>query len=128
MLCGRTRGCAAERHSVPSSALELPKPVEWLRFHGEFPKYRLTGVQCACDLVGPNGRSVVHVPVVIEGLVRQQDVKRVRVKWYWIGEADESTEVRLSFDEFNRRNVDERLKQNTWYRINDPSKYKHVSS
>ena len=118
------------QNDIPSrrSALELPKPVDWLRYYGEFPQYGLSGIQCACDLVGPFGHSTVHVPAVIEGLLRQQDVKRVRIKWHYIGEShDSTTEVRMSLDEFNRRNADEDLQQNTWYRINDPRKYEHIA-
>jgi hypothetical protein len=117
------------QNDIPSrrAALDLPQPVEWLRYHGSFPQFSLTGVQCACDLVGSGGHSLVHVTAVVDGLLHQQDVKRIRLKWHWIGEGDESTnEVRLSSEEFNQRNVEEQLQPNTWYRVNDPTKYQHL--
>lgn len=50
----------AEKTTTHRDGLELPNLVDWLRYEGEFPHYSLTGIQCACDLVGPEGHSLVR--------------------------------------------------------------------
>ena len=114
------------------SLLERLAKREKLILQGEFPVWQISSCRdCGCDDVLQNGTAITKASLAAE-LVRNAVVKNIQIGWTWARGADiamkpDTPVERITVEEFLTRNANFALQDETWYRLNDISKYERAS-
>lgn len=103
---------------------QMPQSPEKVKVEGEFPTFTLTDGHCACDFVKAKGTTILEkITPFVENLLTCSAVKRVNIIWYWTNFPENADKEKLAIQEFKNRNQRKLLMKDTWFSINDPSKY-----